>query len=63
MSATKKVLKSTEGKLQSTLYALRKELKGLYKEFLDGKLKDTSKLRILRKEIARTLTKINQLKS
>ncbi len=51
-----------EGKLQSILYELRQKLVELKKQHIEGKLKDTSKLRKIRKDIARVLTKINQLK-
>ncbi len=51
-----------EGKLQSLLYKLRNEYMELKRKFIRGELKDTASLRLARKNIARVLTKINQIK-
>ena len=53
---------SKEGQLQSQLHKLRQKLKQLYKKKLEGKLEKTHLIKETRKEIARILTKINQLK-
>ncbi len=55
-------MSSKEGELQSQLYKLRQKLKQLYKKKLEGKLEKTHLIKETRKEIARILTKINQLK-
>ena len=54
--------KITEGALQKELYALRRKLADLYKQKLMGELKQTHLIKYTKKQIARVLTKINQLK-
>ncbi len=58
MSETKVV----EGSLQKELFALRKKLADLYKQKLAGELKQTHLIKYTKKQIAKVLTKINQLK-
>lgn len=54
--------KVTEGALQKELYVLRKKLADLYKQKIMGELKQTHLIKYTKKQIARVLTKINQLK-
>ena len=53
---------NTESELQKLLFELRTQLKKLYVDKFAGKLKDTSQIKKIRKNIARVLQKLNNLK-
>ncbi len=53
---------NTEPELQKLLFELRTQLKKLYVDKFAGKLKDTSQIKKIKKNIARVLQKLNNLK-
>ena len=63
MAKEKKVENKTESELQKELYRLRQDLLKLHKDKIEGDLKQTHKIKQIKKEIARVLTKLNQLKN
>ncbi len=59
----KEIKKITEeSELQKMLFGLRIQLKDAYKQKFNGKLKDTSTLKKLKKNIARVLMQLNNIK-
>lgn len=52
----------TESELQKLLFELRNKLKQLYVDKFSGELKDTSLIKKTKKDIARVLQQLNNLK-